>query len=82
MTTSRCTSEEFWNNLLLNLTEIVLMQNSKPSFMVRLSWECQCGTWGPARTESQAKQAIVAHKEQRKEGCGDVKVTRLNAADR
>ena len=47
------------------------MQNSNPSFAVRFSWECRCGTWGTARTETQAQQAIVAHKEQLKDGCGD-----------
>ena len=27
--------------------------------------------WGTARAEPQAKHAIAAHKEQRKEGCGE-----------
>ena len=56
------------------------MQNSNPSFAVRFSWECKCGTWGTARTEVQAELAIAAHKEQRKEGCGEVKFTRVGRA--
>jgi len=67
----------FWNNLLDKLEGFVEMQNSNPSFAVRFSWECKCGAWGTARTEVQAEQAIVAHKEQCKEGCGEVKLTRL-----
>ena len=58
------------------------MQNSNPSFAVRYSWECSCGTWGTARTEDQAIKAIESHKEQRKEGCGQYKLTRLDAEDR
>jgi hypothetical protein len=53
------------------------MQNSNPSFAVRFSWECQCGAWGTARTENQAKRAIEAHKEHRKDGCGECKLTPL-----
>ena len=53
------------------------MQNSNPSFAVSFGWECQCGAWGKARTVGQAEQAIVAHKEQRKEDRGEVKLTRL-----
>ena len=56
------------------------MQNSNPSFAIRSSWECKCGTWGTARTEVQAEQAIVAHK-QRKEGCEEVKLTRVGPAE-
>jgi len=44
------------------------MQNSNPSFAVRFTWECQCGSWGTARTEAQANQAIVAHKERGLQG--------------
>ena len=32
---------------------------------------------GTARTELQAEQALLAHKELRKEGCGESKVTRV-----
>ena len=55
------------------------MQNFNPSFAVRFSWECKCGTWGTARTEVQAELAIAAHKGQ-KEGCEEVKLTRVGLA--
>ena len=77
MTTPSGNSEELWNNMLDNLAEFVEMQNSNPSFAVRFSWECQCRAWGTARTETQAERAIEAHKEQGKEGCGEIKLTRM-----
>ena len=54
------------------------MQNSRPSFAIRFSWECSCGTWGTARTENQALKAIEEHKEKRKEGCAQYKLTKLD----
>ena len=76
MTTPSSNPAEFWNNMLDNLAGFVEMQNANPSFAVRFSWECKCGTWGTARTEVQAELAIVAHQE-RKEGCEEVKFTRI-----
>ena len=77
MTSPHSNPEAFWNTLLDNLTGYIEMQNSNPSFAARFSWECPCGAWETARTEFQAEQAIVAHKELGKEGCAECKVTRL-----
>ena len=68
MTTRRWNSERFRITCSDNLTEFVEMQNSNPAFAVRFSWECACGALGTARTEVQAEQALVAHKDLRKEG--------------
>ena len=57
------------------------MQNSRPSFAVRYSWECSCGTWGTARTEEQAIAAAKLHqagrKAQSEEGCGQYKLSKI-----
>ena len=82
MTTPHSYPQAFWNNQFDNLEEflggVVAVQYSNPSYAVRYSWECSCGTWGTARTEDQVVQAIDAHKQHRKEGCGQYKLARLD----
>jgi len=58
------------------------MQNSRPSFAVRYTWECSCGVWGTARTENQAVKAIETHKQRGKEGCGRYKLTKKEGCGR
>ena len=81
MTTPDSNPEEFWISIFDNLEGFLrgAVQNSNPSFAVRFSWECSCGTWGTARTEDQAVRAIEAHKEHRKDGCGQHRLTKIEA---